>query len=224
MTTYRSLVQEVSEYLVDQEAGFEFTHWSEDELTAYLQDAISIVAMNLKHLFVRERDVELTPGSQQRLGQGCEMRSVLGTVDRNGKLLGFARRTSHQAATLLSRPECSPSRSPRGYQVRSYHLDPGNPDTFYVTPPAQAGTRVKVACFSTPRVRSLDEEVAVPFELIPVVKEFMMYYAYGQDTESVPARDYQKTHWSNGVALLAAARENRALVADVASHPAEMPV
>lgn len=224
MTTYRSIVREVSEYLVDQETGFEFTHWSEDEVTTYLQDALSILAMNLKHLFVKSRDVELVEGTHQQLGQGCEMRSVVGSVDRNGALLGFARRTSHQAATLLARPECAPSRQERGYTVRSYHLDPGAPESFYVSPPAPAGARVKVACFAVPRIDSLDEEIAVPFELVPVLKEFMLYYAYGQDTESVPARDYQKTHWANGVSLLAAAGVNRALVSAIAAHPSEVPV
>lgn len=223
MTTYRSIVREVSEYLVDQEPEFEFTHWSEDELMAYLQDALSIIAMNLKRLFIRERDVELVEGAMQRVGDGCELQSVLGTVDRNGHLIGFARRSSHRAATQVGRPLCVPSRSPRGYTVRSYHLDPGNPDVFYVEPPAPAGARMKVSCFTAPRINSLDEEVAVPLELVPLLKEFMLYYAYGQDTESVPARAFQEVHWNHAVALLEAARAGRALVPGMPTHPAEVP-
>ena len=87
MTTYRHIVEEVSEYLVDQEENFEFMHWSEDEVRTYLQDALRILALNAKHLFVHERLVALKAGAFQSLGPGCELQSVRGVVNRRGELV-----------------------------------------------------------------------------------------------------------------------------------------
>ena len=36
----RTIVEEVSRYLVDQEPDFEFAHWSEQDVLTYLQDAL----------------------------------------------------------------------------------------------------------------------------------------------------------------------------------------
>lgn len=224
MTTYRQVVEEVSEYLVDQERGYEFTHWSEDEVRAYLQDALRIFAMNAKHLFVTRKEVTLRPGAHQTLGAGCaELHSVLGLLDRRGEIVAPMRRTSHRAATTIARPMC---RGAAGYRPTTYAVDTGDARSFVISPPAPAGSQEKVAvmCFSPPVVHSLDEEFPAPDDAIPIIKELMLYYAYGQDTESVPARDYQKTHWANGVTLLGAYTGRTAIQKTVAQTPSEVPV
>ena len=225
MTTVRTVVEEVSTYLVDQEPEFEFTHWSEVEILTYLQDALRILAMNAKHLFVSDKVITLRPGENQTLAAGCdELRSVQGNVDRHGNLTTSTRRTSLRAAQTINRPMCGASEE--GYRVGTYQMDPGNPKTFNVQPPVPTrGThRVLVSCYGVPLIRSVEEELPVPDTVIPIVKEFMMYYAYGQDTESVPAREYQRTHWSNGAALLAAYKTNPTAILTVPQTPAEVPV
>lgn len=224
MTKLRTVVEEVSTYLVDQEECFEFTHWSEDEVLTYLQDAVRIVALNLKHLFTVDKVVELRPGSYQKLGAGCsELRGVTGSVDRHGQLTSSAHRTSLRASQTINRPVCQPS---TGYKVASYQLDSGNLQGFYVEPPVPAtGTyRVMVSCYHVPTFVSLDEELPIPDAGIPVLKEFMLYYAWGRDTESVAAREHRDKHWANGVMLIGTYKTNPTMVPTVAQQPAEVPV
>ena len=226
MPTLREVVVEVSRYLVDQEPEFEFTHWEEQDVLTYLQDALRILAINLKYLFVSDKIIDLKPGAYQQTGDGCsDLRAVLGSVDRHGALISGARRTSLRASQALNRPICAVS-GDGGYKLTNFQLDPGNPKTFYVQPPVprRGRHRALVSCFSVPKLRSLDQELSVGDEYIPIIKEFMLYYAYGRDTESVPARDYQKTHWDRGVLLLGAAKTTQVVVTAVAQTPAEVPV
>lgn len=224
MTTYRQIVNEISAYLVDQEPEYEFTHWSEDEVRTYLQDALRILAMNAKRLFVSRKIITLQPGAHQTLDPGCaELHSVLGAVNRRGEVVAPMRRASYRAATSIARPTCAGA---GGYRPTTYSVDSGDARSFVISPPAPAGGREKVAvmCFAPPVIHHLDEEYPAPDDTIPIVKELMMYYAYGQDTESVPARDYQKTHWTNGVSLLGAYVGRPALQTTVAQTPSEVPV
>ncbi len=224
MAKLREVVEQVSTYLVDQEECFEFTHWSEDEVLTYLQDAVRILALNLKHLFTVDKVVTLQPGSYQKLGAGCsELRGITGSVDRNGQLTSFAHRTSLRAATTINRPVCQ---SRGGWKISSYQLDAGNLQGFYVSPPVpDTGTyRIMVSCYDVPTFVSLDEELPLPEETIPILKEFMLYYAWGRDLESVTTREHRDKHWANGVALMGAYKANPTMVPTVAQQPAEVPV
>lgn len=214
MPTLRTIVEEVSKYLVDQEPDFEFEHWSEDEILTYARDAMRIIAGNLKSLFVNQTTVTLQPGTLQRLPEGCTLVGVLGTVRRDGTVNVTARRTSNRTLGLLRGKVCAPSRQEGdGYEVSEFQVDSSNSRTFYVQPPVPAGTapQISVSCFGAPAIKSLDQEFDFPDHLIPALKEFMLYYAYGVDTESVPARDYMKVHWQNAVTLLGAEKVNQAI-------------
>lgn len=221
----RLIVEEVSQYLVDQEPDFEFAHWSEPEVLTYLQDAVRILAVNLKHLFTADKTISLRPGSRQKLGPGCkEIRQVIGSVNRSGDLISSARRTSLRASQTINRPHCPSGASP--YRITSFRLDAGDLTSFYVDPPVPATGNYKalISCYDVPRFNGLDDELNLPDETIPVLKEFMLYYAYGRDMESVTTREHRDRHWNNGVALLTAYKANPTMVPTVPTQPAEVPV
>lgn len=208
MAIARRIVEEISKYLVDQEPDFEFEHWSEAEILTYLRDAINIVSMNLKSMFTNTVPMRLSPGSLQRLPAGCsQLVSVLGMKNRDGSIRLTARRTSTRNVGLLKREPCSTGgNDPANYRVDEYQIDTSDLRSFIVSPPVPEGSsaEVYISCFGPPTLNSLDDELAIPDHLIPIIKEFMLYYAYGVDTESVTTRDYADRHWKNGVTLLAA--------------------
>lgn len=226
MTTLRQVAEEISRYLVDQEEDYEFTHWTEVDILDYCRDAARIVAMNLKASFTTNKVMDLKPGSLQTLPAGCsEFVSVVGNVDKYGVLIDTVGRTSFRAQQTLHRPLCVRSDAGPGYRVSSWQFDVSNLSAFYLQPPVPAGikARIMIACYGIPTIRSLDDELPIPDSLIPILKEFILYYAYGRDTESVPARQYADMHWKNGVTLLSGEKQAMAVQLSVASIPAARP-
>lgn len=208
MTTLRTVVEEISKYLVDQEPDFEFEHWSEEELVTYARDAARILALNFKSDYVRRKVITLQPGAKQTLPRGCDrFVSAEGQVGKDGVTLSLLRRTSTGALGTLRVPACSPSKGQK-YLVGSWQFDLTDQRSFYVEPPVPRGetVRLAIACFGTPQVEGLDEELDIPDHQLPILKELMMYYAYGVDTEGVPNRQYMEAHWNNAVALIGAER------------------
>lgn len=227
MTTLRVIAEEISRYLVDHEEDYEFTHWTEDDILDYSRDALRIVAMNLKAAFTANKVVDLQPGTLQTLPMGCaEFVSVVGNVDKHGVLTDTVGRTSLRATQMLHRPVCQRSDAGPGYRVSSWQYDLSSLASFYVQPPVpnNAKAKVMIVCYGVPRLLSLDDELAVPEHLIPILKEFILYYAYGRDTESVPARQYAELHWKNGVALLGAERQSPAVATVQTNVAAARPV
>lgn len=227
MSTLRVIAAEISRYLVDQEPDYEFTHWTEEDILDFSRDALRITAMNLKGMFTTNKVVDLQPGALQTLPAGCtEFVSVIGNVDKHGVLTDIVGRTSLRATQMIHRPVCLRSDAGPGYRVASWQFDLSNMHSFYVQPPVPANVRAKVmiACYGVPRVLSLDDELPVPDHLIPILKEFILYYAYGRDTESVPARQYADMHWKNGVALLGAERQSPAVAVVQTNVAAARPV
>ena len=208
MTTLRTVVDEISKYLVDQEPGFEFEHWTEEELVTYARDAARILALNFKSDFVRRKVVTLQQGAKQTLPAGCDrFVTADGQVGKDGAITSMIRRTSTGAIGTLRVPSCPAPKGGR-FRVSSWQFDPTDQRSFYVDPPVPRGETVRLAisCFGPPQVEGLDEKLDIPEHQIPILKELMMYYAYGVDTESVPNRQYMEAHWNNAVALIGAER------------------
>ena len=208
MTLLRTVVEEISTYLVDQEPEFEFEHWTEAELVTYARDAARILALNFKSDYVARKVVTLQPGGKQTLPPGCDkFVSLDGMVGKDGAVIGAARRTSTGSIGTLRVPACAPTKGAK-YQLTSWQFDLSDQRSFFVDPPVPPREQVRVAirCFGPPAIEGLDVELPIPDYQIPILKELMLYYAYGVDTESVPARQYMDTHWRNAAALIAAER------------------
>ena len=208
MTTLRTVVDEISTYLVDQEPGFEFEHWTEEELVTYARDAARIIALNFKSDYVRRKVITLQQGAKQTLPSGCErFVTADGQVGKDGAITSMLRRTSTGSLGTLRVPAC-PTPKGQKFRVSSWQFDLTDQRSFYVDPPVPPGETVRLAisCFAPPRVEGLDEELDIPEHQIPILKELMMYYAYSVDTESVPNRQFMEFHWNHAVALIAAER------------------
>lgn len=200
----RELVAEVSKYLVDQEPGFEFTMVSEDELASYLRMAVQLFASHNKELFQNRHEVKLVPGAIQELPYECEeMNDVYGVRGADGEIDTQIRRTDLRLAQAVRRPVCRVSVEGE-YKLDSYQYDPSNPRVIHVDPPipADVDATLIVTCYGVPEVTNLEEAIMVPSSARPILFEFMLYYAYGVDSESVPARDRSNTHFQNGLTLM----------------------
>lgn len=207
MISARTLIDEVSRYLVDQDPDAPFEHWSEDDLLTYLRLAVGVVASLHKDNFMRRTIIHLVEGRVQDVPADCdELTSVLGQPNEHGVLVAFPRRTAVaglNVAGIVGCPDCE-KKSAGAFKVDSWQYDENNPRILYVTPPVPAGAdaRLELSCFQAPSVAGMDSEIPLGAHFQPAIFELMLYYAYGVDTESVPSRDRAAAHWANAQALL----------------------
>jgi hypothetical protein len=200
----QDLITQSAAYLSDNELGYEYEHWSQADLYGYYRLAVALVAGVKREYFTQQIEVPLVPGAMQTLPPPCE-----NVVDRrissaSGRRLRVLTGALHETVNL---PTCSPS----GVSAPSaVSFVPGNARAFVVDPPATTGAEpVTVTCFAPPQITSPDADVNIPETLRPAIFELMLYYAFGVDTESVPARDRSAQHWNNAMLLLGAASSRK---------------
>lgn len=208
MISPRALVEEVSNYLVDQDPDFPFEHWTEDDLLHYFRLAVEIVANAQREKFIKRTSMPLVAGSLQTVPEAChDVSSVLGQADSKGRVKSFPRQTSKNALHLVGKigcKDCHAEASSSDYTMDSWSYDPNDNNILYVDPPVPDGVTgtLELMCFSPPKIDSIDSDVDLGSQLRPVIFELMLYYAWGVDTESVPSRDRSAVHWNNAFTLL----------------------
>lgn len=206
MITAGEIVQEVSKYLVDQERDFEYEHWTEAELLTYLRDALRILSMNFKGQYTTTQRVPAAAGSAQPLPADCgEFVSVLAQVNAKGGVVSYLRRASSGTIGVLGAAACAVKGV---FKARTYQQDSSNKGVVWIEPPVPDGDKsfFGVQCVCTPKVDSPESVLQIPDQHIPIIKELMLYYAYGVDQESVTSRQYADTHWKNAAALIGVER------------------
>lgn len=206
MISIAPLVKEVSEYLVDQEIGYEYIHWSEESLLSYARLALGIVATASRAELTKVLSVPLVAGSIQTVPSSCVGSvSVLGA--EAGGIVTAVREVSASASLFSGRlgcADCSMGTDSEDYKIESWSRVSGTDNSFIVHPPVPEGAEgnILVSCFVPPTIDSIDSVVDLADTFRPVIFSFMLYYAYGVDFESVSMREQSAYHFANGNALL----------------------
>lgn len=196
-----SLIEEAARYVADYEPDFEFTRWTERNWFDAFRYALSMVVMFRPGEFTDTHEMKLRPGSRQMLPADCDqMLSVVDPIrEMDRKSVGLTR----------GRPVCE-SDSDR-YEARAYAYDREDPRAFYVYPPVPEGAdaTITVTCSSTPWPHNMDEDVVISNRYRGVLLDFMLWYAFGFDTESVPSRNRAEAHFKAATDALGVYRDER---------------
>lgn len=209
MTTGADIVNSVSKYLDDQELGYEFTHWTEEELFEYLRMALDVIASTNRSKHSKHVEFPLVPGSLQTIPKNCVAPAVVGYTDVYG-IVQPVRKLTKEPSSGIGKPLCSATTSGE-YRLQSWAKSADDQNTVWVYPPVPQGvnTTMVVSCYSPPNPQTLEEELDITPEERAAVFELMLYYAFGTDVESVPNRERSEAHFNKaftilGVALTAA--------------------
>lgn len=190
------LIDEAARFMADFDPDCPFVRWSEQNWFDAFRYALSLVAAYRPNDFSESHSITLVPGARQTLPSGCD--KMLSTVDP-------IRKTSRKTLGLVKgRPCCDHDVSSDNYEPNSFQTVSGDDRAIYLDPPAPddvSGT-LDVVCQSTPQPDSIDEDVRVQGWLRAPILDFMLWYAFGYDTEAVPSRDRAKEHYEAAVAAL----------------------
>jgi len=204
-----TVIQRVSSYLTDDEPGYEFIHWTEEDLTTYFDLSLRILAVALPELSRGTCKAFSDGGSVVELPECCE--NLLSVIDVrvNGELQNARpRRVTVKSTHFASCPD-----RPGKYRLDSWSYDPEEGGPIYLTPPVPEGTPVEITLQCVKHLDVINGEVDIPAKYEPIIFELMLYYAWGVDLESPASRDRSALHYKNATDMLGAAANLKTLTA-----------
>lgn len=196
------LVEEAARFVADYEPDYEFTRWTEQNWFDAFRYALSMLVLVRPGEFTQTHRVKLQPGSRQTLPSGCDR--MLSTVDPLREV------KRENLGLMAGRPDCTPEFKGE-YKPTSYSFDKHDHRAFYVHPdvPDAADAHMTIACSFTPWPEHEQQDVDVDNRYRSVVLDFMLWYAFGFDTESVPSRNRAQAHFEAATKALGVYRDER---------------
>lgn len=194
------LIQEVSRDLNDQVPGYEYTHWTYDQLFSYYSEILVELANAAKWLFTHTVVVPLEPGNVWQSTCECtHILRVVGECTEDGEVISYAQEKSDNNIYIWPQGEY-PSRCDRVSDSSSpfsaFTINRLHDSEFRVIPPISplsSSRYALVECYRKPD--STEESFSLPDELLKPIKQWMLYRALIVDSENnADIRDVAKTH------------------------------
>lgn len=189
MDTVGEVVEHVSGQLSDQQRGKKYTRWPRATLLEYMREAFREIGAYRPEAFATTSTVTLVEGSKQSLPDNAVLNEITANADGSfahksddALMKGFGAYANCPATPNFVNGSVK-------YAVKSYAVDSGNPNIFYVSPPVPAGITVTVSATtnSTPPAYAeadWNTPLAIKDKFYNNVIDYMMARAYQRDTES----------------------------------------
>lgn len=219
MATVQAIVQQVSVDLNDFAPGFEFTTWTEPQLTAYIIEGLQVAYQVRPDLFLDTHVLKLESGTSVQRPCGCsQVRRVYGVCDSTGHVL-YGLRKRKDSDKLKWYGSVCPT-DPRYYKAREYSID-SKGDTLFIepAPPAGQDVYVLVECAVAPTSDNTQATTEIEPELVAPIIQWALYRAKMMDSENnstifAVAKEHKSTCFSLLQTQLAMGRTNSIEVDD----------
>ena len=193
MATVKSVIERISRRLEDQESGYTYAHWKEVDLLAAANYALRIIGQYQPRQFGEMKTFDL-PSDGMLHTECASFLPPYTLLDRAGQRIRNLA-TTEETASAWDMKLCTGKGGPL-YLVsraeREYEAHPMNRGDNY---------KVRGLCITIPTM-NLDSQVPLTDDLVPVMDELMMYYAYSYDKTSSQYTGKGQAHWMNAMMLL----------------------
>jgi hypothetical protein len=163
------------------------TRWSLAERIRWANEAMGAILIRRPAAFASTTIKELVAGTHQTV-TSAQLLDVVRNIGANGTTAGRSIRRTDRQLLDDSNPDWHKAK-PKG-EIRSYTFDDRVPKTFYVYPPAIAGTKVELLeAVLPPEVAEDDEQgqFDIGFEYLEAVINYVCYRANSKDSEEANA-------------------------------------
>ena len=209
MINRSTLIRRISAYLTDDEPGYEFTHWTEEDLRTYFDLALKVLTVALPELARGTCVFHAQPGSYSDLPPCCDNLLGVVSVKVDGQELPYQPRRVTTRANRFA--HCGTASSK--YKMDSWSYDPQEGGGIYFTPPVPEGTDVEVTLRCVKTLDTINDEVDIPSRYETILFELMLYYAWGVDIESPASRDRSAAHYKVATDLMGISANHNYLTA-----------
>jgi hypothetical protein len=190
--TVGAVIERAKTILQEQGTGI---RWKDGELIEWLNEAYVAVAEQRPDAHSKNDTLELQKGARQTIpSDGARLEELYATSD------GHAIRPMDRPDLDQLRPGWQAEASTT--EIEFYLLDPRNPESFWVYPPAENGTKVEGSYVKTPEqhaTESLDEvrddALSVDDRYAVALTDYVLYRAFAKDAEGQANRSRSQAHY-----------------------------
>lgn len=173
------IVERAKRLLLDES----FDRWDRTELLIWINDAVKAVVSRDPSALSLTSIVELEAGAYQTAPDGTVgIHDITRNVSGSGV---FGRAIKLASRRLLDDQVPDWYGKTPASTILHYTYDERSPKTFYVYPPAAAGTRVEMVRYAVPDdIDSEDDGIPLTREYLEPLLNFVLYRAFSKDDES----------------------------------------
>lgn len=195
---FNSILYNAAVDLNDAAPGHEFTTWSQEQLRAYVVEALQLAFIVRPDLFTETRIIKLQPCTIVHDACDCtNIRRVFGQCTADGRIINMLRPKKQQDNLIWTGRTCPVS--PKNFKLTQYAID-ADTNKLWVWPQVPAGLDVYllVECDVLPDEFTDDYEVSS--ELQAAVMQWVLYRAKMVDGENNTAiiqvaTTHRETFW-----------------------------
>lgn len=184
----KRLTDAIGDELNDIEPGYEHTRWPLAQLFEYITEAMEQIAALKPELFSSVQTVKLQPGAAQPVPpQFSKLLDIPANVNPDGSIGEPVLPANYTLSRYFNKPSCVMSTG----KVTSFRVDPNNPRTFFVNPPATGYPAQYVQLLGQtrpPAIASVSDDIQFSggdaSMYYNAMKDWALYRAFMKDTES----------------------------------------
>lgn len=183
----QDIIDRVTDLLLDKDRGNDEARWSDAELLRWVNDSRAAILTRRPQACAVIETVALVAGTKQELGpNGVQLLDAIRNMGMDGLTPGRSiRRTDRQN---LDDMDLYWHKAPQSAEISQFTYDDRVPRSYYVWPPAKAGTRIDISVAQIPApVSSTGDTLAIGLEYMDAVVNYVCYRAKAKDSEYASA-------------------------------------
>ena len=191
----------VTDLLLDKEREADKCRWSDDELIRWINDSRMAILTRRPQALAKIATVELVGGTKQGLpADGVQLLDIIRNMGMTGETPGRSiRRTDRQNIDDM---DLYWHKGAQSAEISQFTYDDRTPKTYFVQPPAKAGTHIDISYAAIPApVSAAGDELDIGLENMDAVVNYVCYRAKSKDSEYANAAEAAAFYGAFGDAI-----------------------
>lgn len=197
----QEILDRVTDLLLDKDRADDQARWSDDELIRWINDSRMAIITRKPSACSKIVTVALAAGSHQTIpSNGVQLLDIICNMGMDGASPGRSiRRTDRQN---LDDDDLYWQSATQKVEISQFTYDDRTPKDYFVSPPAKAGTQIKISHAAIPdQVNAPEDSLDVGLEVMDAVVNYVAFRAKSKDSEYANAGEAAGFYGAFGDAL-----------------------